>query len=122
MKNLIAAVAVASLVTTSAHAEEHREKHHGPNLGSVVAGAIIGGLVVDAMKSPHNFNRYEYQPGYSYPTPNYYNDPCSYSPPEYLVRNDPVRAEYIRGQMSRACEEQQEKMRRAYYCGYNGSC
>jgi len=114
MKYLLTSVAIIGLLATPAQARV--------KLRDVVVGAVVGGVAAEVVHESNRFNRYEPRPGYVYVTPNYYVDPCSYYPPDYLVRSDPVRAEYIRGEMARACEEQRERMNRAYYCGYNGHC
>jgi hypothetical protein len=116
MKNILLAALALSLTAGSAIAKDKL------NARDLIIGGIVGGLIVDSYKNSYSYNNYGYNYSYNSSNYNYRNNPCYYVPDYYLERNNPERAEYQRGVAARRCEEQEMRKRRAFECGYNGTC
>lgn len=116
MKYIMITAAVASLIAVPAYAGDH----HGRGLSTrdLIIGGIVGGLIVNAAKDS---SRQDYSYSSSY-NRSYSWNPCSYNPDYNLERYNPERAEYERGVAARRCQEQEDRKRRAFECGYNGTC
>jgi len=109
MKKIVAGAMAISMLASPVLAK-------GSNIGHFVAGAVLGGIAISALKEEQRDHQYH----------GYYNvdndDPCYYSPPQWLVRSDPEKASFEQGRMARLCEEKRAREQRAYECGYNGRC
>lgn len=114
MKKIIIGAVVMSLLATPAFAKV--------NARDLLLGGIIGAVLVESYKEAKKNPSYNYNYNYNNTYNTYRNDPCYYTSSDYTYRHDLERAEYERGVAARLCQEQEERKRRAYECGYNGNC
>lgn len=65
----------------------HDHDHDNGSVGALLAGAVIGGVIVNALDHSHDYSR-TYYSGTPYYRSSYYSQPTYYAPPSGYYYND----------------------------------